>query len=330
MALDHFVSQVHLRKFYSPALGNLMYAIRKSDLKAFRCDSRSVCRIEDGSTNAYLINDRAVEDFLGGVEPRYNASLAKLRAREIDHEAIGAIAGFAAYVSSCSPAAMRIHSGPLRSTLESTAAILDRQGLLPKAPPSLGGKTLTELLENKTVSFSVDPKYPQALGIDTITGRQSLWGNSHWDILINENADCPFFTSDFPVAIEAIGPGRLNWILPLAPTLAIRIVPNIELGGAPPDFSFAKFTSSHCAIHRSEAIRLNRLLVRCAEDLVFYRDDLPWVTPFVGKNCFYHVEAVTKRVPVETGFLNISTHRIVAWQPAKPPREYAARRSKNI
>jgi hypothetical protein len=78
LALDHYVSQVHLRQFYAPALDGLMYATKKSDLKSFCCDSKSVCRIEDNSTNAYLANDREVEDFLIGVEPKYNASVAKL------------------------------------------------------------------------------------------------------------------------------------------------------------------------------------------------------------------------------------------------------------
>jgi hypothetical protein len=79
MPLDHYVSQVHLKQFNSPALDGLMHAIRKSDLKRFPARSRDVCRIEDGSTNAYLKEDRAIEEFLRDVEPRYDASLAKLR-----------------------------------------------------------------------------------------------------------------------------------------------------------------------------------------------------------------------------------------------------------
>src|SRR5436305_13347945 len=106
MPLDHYVSQVHLRNFYSPAIPERMYAIRKSDLKTFQCNARSVCRIEQGSTNAYLINDRAVEEFLTAVEPKYNPSVAKLRDNKIDRECIYAIAGFAAYIGSCAPAAM--------------------------------------------------------------------------------------------------------------------------------------------------------------------------------------------------------------------------------
>ncbi len=108
MALDHYVSQVHLRNFYSPMLGQHMHAMRKSDLKSFPCNSRSVCRIEEGSTNAYLISDRAIEEFLLDVEPKYNASIINLRDNKIDRECIHAIAGFVAYVACCAPAAMRI------------------------------------------------------------------------------------------------------------------------------------------------------------------------------------------------------------------------------
>src|SRR5260370_4234413 len=99
MALDHYVSQVHLRQFYSPVLGELMYATKKSDLKSFRCNSESVCRIEENSTNAYLANDRAIEDFLHIIEPKYNRSLDKLRGGDIDEECIGAISRFASFLT---------------------------------------------------------------------------------------------------------------------------------------------------------------------------------------------------------------------------------------
>lgn len=120
MPLDHYVSQVHLKNFYSPNLDGLMYAIRKSDLKKFPTKSQDVCRIEDGSTNAYLKESRVIEEFLKEVEPRYNSALDKLRRRKLDEESIFSIAGFAAYVAACSPAAMRLGAGPLRETVHST------------------------------------------------------------------------------------------------------------------------------------------------------------------------------------------------------------------
>lgn len=316
LALDHYVSQVHLRNFYSPAIENHLYATRKSDLKSFPCRSRDVCRIEDGSTNAYLKNDRAIEQFLLDVEPRYNASVAKLLENKIDKECIHAIAGFVGYVACCAPAAMRIHTGPLQSQLESEAAILDKQGLIPRAPASLGSKTLTELLKEKKVEFTVDQKYPQALGISLITDRVSIYGNSKWEILLNRTSDCPFFTSDFPVAIDTTGHRTMNWIVPLTPDLAIRIIPDIRLDGTAPDLSFAKFTSQQRILRRSEIVEINRLIVRCAEDLVFYRDIHKWIGEFVAKNRHYRIDAVTDRIPYGTGFMNISKQRIVLRNPS--------------
>ena len=178
----------------------------------------------------------------------------------------------------------------------------------------LGSKTLTELLADKEVKFSVDPKYPQALGINTIIKRVSILGNSKWEILLNGVPECPFFTSDFPVAIEATGYRTMNWIVPLTPTLAIRIIPDIRLSRTAPDLSFAKFTSQQRTLRRSEIVEINRLIVQCAEDLVFYRDDHEWIGDFVAKNRYYRIEAVTDRIPYGTGLMNISTQRIVLHQ----------------
>jgi hypothetical protein len=75
MSLDHYISQVHLRNFYSPALEKRMYAIRKSDMKEFETRANDVCRIEEGSTSAYLRQDRAVEEFLLRVESPGSSAL---------------------------------------------------------------------------------------------------------------------------------------------------------------------------------------------------------------------------------------------------------------
>jgi hypothetical protein len=312
MPLDHYVSQVHLKHFYSPARNKFMHAIRKSELKSFPCSAQNVCRIESGSANAYLIHDRAIEEFLQGVEPKYNGSVAKLRDGNIDQECIYAIAGFIAYVACCAPAAMRIHSGPLQSLLEATAAMIDKQGVLPRVPASLGSKTFSELLADGTVRFDVDRKYPQALGISSIIDCVSVFGNSKWEILLSDASDSPFFTSDFPVAIEATGDrGVLNRIVPLAPHIAVRIIPDVRLSRTTPDLSFAKFTYGKRLLAHREIVEINRLIVRCAEDAVFYRDDNEWVGGFVAKNSNYRIEAVTERVPHDTGFLNLSTLRII-------------------
>ena len=275
-----------------------------------------MCRILDGSTNEYLKKERAIEEFLKGVEPKYNASVSKLRDGKPDRESIHAIGGFVAYVSSCAPAAMRIHSEPLRKLVEAEGKLLDKQGVIPNAPASLGGKSLTELLDDREIRIAIDHKYPQALGIETITNRLSVFGNSQWEILKNFEPESPFFTSDYPIAIERSDDARvLNRIIPLTPELAIRIKPDIGLSGKPTDLSFSKFSSITRTLNRRAVLEVNRLIVRCAEDSVFYREQLDWIPKFVAKNRAYRIEGITNRVSQGTGVLLVSTQRVM---PAKP------------
>jgi hypothetical protein len=313
MPLDHYVSQVHLKKFYSPVLDELMFAIRKSDLEQFRCNAKSVCRIEDNSSNAYLRKDRLIEEFLRYVEPRYNEAVSNLESGTVDQQSILAIAGFVAYVMGCSPAGTRILSDPLRASLETTSAILERRGDLERAPAILGNKTLTELLADGTVHFKIDQKFPQAMATTSIIGWVSVFGNSLWEILCNDEPGSPFFTSDFPIGLElSEDPRVINRIVPLTPNLAIRIRPDIRLSGAKPDLTFQSFRSRKIQLDRQQIAIINRCLVRCAEDTVFYRDDAAWVAPFVAKNSRYRVEGITQQLPHGRGFLNVSTQRIVA------------------
>jgi hypothetical protein len=312
MPLDHYVSQVHLRNFYSPLLKERLFAVRKRDGHAFAARSDAICRIEDGSTNAYLVHDRVIEAFLAGIEPRYNAAVASLTSRNVNADVIYVIAGFAAYVVSCSPAGMRIQAGPLKSILESTAASLDAMNKLPVPPASLGGESLTELVKAGTVKFVVDHKYPQALGIVNILKATRRFGNSTWEILENEFTDTPFFTSDFPVAVEDTRDVRiLNRIIPLAPTLAVRMRPNLAADSNGGDFSFPDFRCRFRKVSRSEVAAVNRLLVRCAEKLVFYRDEHWWVKPFINKHRLYRVEGRTQEFPTATGKLLWSRQMIV-------------------
>jgi hypothetical protein len=315
MPLDHYVSQVHLRNFYS-AVTQRLFGIKKSDLKTFPCRSEDVCRIEDGSTNAYLTRERAIEDFLLSVEPRYNTAIATLRDGNPDRDCIYVVAGFAAYVSSCAPAAMRIGTPPLKAQLDAEARRLDKQGVFEKAPPSLGGKSMTELLDDGTVNFSVDQKYPQALGISGITYRQSVWGNSSWEVLRNTDPDVSFCTSDFPVAIEHRPDGGVNRIVPLAPDLAVRIIPDNRLRGAPPDLSFGNFSCRYRPAGRADVVGINRTIVQCAEEVVFFRDDTDWVKPFVSKNRYFRIETVIDQIRFRNRVVPTATQRIVERRPA--------------
>jgi hypothetical protein len=312
MPLDHYISQVHLKNFYSPELGELFYVIRKDNLKEFPSNSQSVCRIENGSTNAYLLDDRVLEGFLKTIEPKYNESLNKLETGNIDKKCVYTIAGFVAFVVTCSPTGMRILSAPLRDIVEIASEIIDKNGRLPKPPPELGGENLTELIKNGTINISIDEKYPQAIGINQILSFTSMFGNFKWEILHNKTTDSPFFTSDYPIALEKTkDPSIHNKIIPLSPTLAIRICPDRHSEKEKIDLNFSRFNWRRRTLNREEVVKINRLLVQCAESMIFYRDNHDWIHKFIAKNSKFRIEMHSTKIKRGNKIGSENTQRIV-------------------
>ncbi len=312
MALDHYVSQVYLKNFYSPELGNAFYVIRKNKPGIFHQSSTGVCRIEKNSTNAYLKEDRIIEEFLKGVEPNYNKSLENIISGNINTESIYVIAGFVAYILTCSPAAMRIQSHPLKNIVEVTSEMLDSMGKIPAPPEILGGKTLSKLIEDGKIEVKIDPKYPQAIGITNILSILKTFGNSTWEILLNNYDDNPFFTSDFPVAIEKTNDNRiLNRLVPLSPYVAIRINPDINLDKDKTDYDFSKFRYLIRKIKRKEIAYINKQIVKCAETIVIFRNNLDWVNKFIKKYSNYRIEPKAQKISLDTGNLLWFSQEIV-------------------
>lgn len=310
--LDHYIPQVHLKRFNSPSLNGCMYAIRKSDQLFFTPRAQDVCRVEEGSTNAYLSEKRAIEEFLRAIEPNYNRSVDKILANQIDQECIYTIAGFVAYVINCSPGGMRIHSELMKGMLQVQIAKLDAQGKLSLPPRELGQGTISDLIENGGLEITVDRKYPQAIGISQILIHTSAFGNFHWEILANEIEDSPFFTSDYPVAVEPSShPRILNRVIPLAPNLAVKIKPQLGIDRSDVDFSFPSFRCRVRHLSRADVIKINRLLVRCAEDLVFFRDHKPWIANFINKNRKYHVKTLPEETNLSGGTYLLGVMKVV-------------------
>lgn len=311
MPLDHFVPQVHLRQFTSPALGGRLNAVRKTDLRFFQPRPRDVCRIEDGSSNAYIAQDRAIEEFLKAIEPRYTQSVAELASDRITTDSIYVLAGFVAYVMLCSPAMMRIGAAMPRNVVKAEARLLDAAGKMPPPPEALGGKSLSDLIDSGKVKIEIDPKYAQALGIAAVTATTRMYGNCLWDIVINEHEGSPFVTSDYPVAIEqADDPRVLNRVVPLSPNLAIRICPDISLTQKDCDDTFSCFRYRFGHASRKHVQYLNDLFVKCAETTVFYRDNQEWIPGFVKRRRYFRIEPVIDEIRYDSGEAIIFRQRV--------------------
>ena len=319
MALDHYVSQVHLRNFSSSNPVGQLNAIRKRDLHEFKPWTKDICRIDEGSTNKYLNEPRAIEEFLKRIEPRYNSALKKLRSSQVDAECIFTVAGFIAYVSSCSPTSMRLETSPLAETLKEVARRLDAGGKFPPSPPELGGKTLPELLEEGLVDLNIDPKYPQAIGIKAIYSLLYTLGNFDWELLNNPfAADYPFFTSDYPIGMEKTKDLRIiNKVVPLAPDFAVRIRPRFDVNPRTISHDFSKLRYRTVELNQTEVMAINELIVRCAESQVYFRNECPWAIDFVRLHSGFRIESVNHQIRTpDGGLLLISSYTVTDKRPA--------------
>jgi hypothetical protein len=209
---------------------------------------------------------------------------------------------------------MRIGTTPMRGMVETLAIAEEKRGSLPPPPEGLGGRNLADLLSTGDVRVKIDPKYPQAIGIASIMKHVAAFGNFKWEILVNNDSQNSFFTSDFPVTIErSEDPRIVNRIVPLAPDLAIRIRPDITIDRKRADFSFANFGYRRRNIRRNELVEINRMIVRGAEDSVFFRDKHDWIPKFIERNRNYRTESVVHKLPTNDGIFVISTQRIVRY-----------------
>lgn len=311
VALDHYVSQVHLKNFYSPLLVNRMFAIRKRDLKRFTPDAHSVCRINDGSTNLYLQEPRAIEEFLRTIEPNYNEAVARVAAGTFDNSTIYVIAGYISYLLTCSPAAIRLNSVIFQSVTEATSRVMDEEGKFSPPPQALGAASLSDLFDQGRLKIDVDPKYPQAVGISSVLSTANTFGNFRWEVLINNDESNPFFSSDFPVGLQTtLDPRILIRVVPLSPRVAIRITPDIDIEKGEPDFKFERFRGRVTNASRAQVHHVNRSIVQCAEELIFFPADFPWVEKFVRKNAGYRLENRAQRIPLGRGTLILSALEI--------------------
>jgi len=79
---------------------------------------------------------------------------------------------------------------PLGGVLERSAKLIEKTGRLQPSVRDVIGAPLADLIESGEVQFTVDPKFPQAIGIANILQHVASLGNSRWEVLLNEHGDC--------------------------------------------------------------------------------------------------------------------------------------------
>lgn len=305
MALDHYIPQVYLRRFNSADGIDSFYAIKRADGKTFKTKSKDVCRIEDYTTNSYFEDERIIEEFLQTIEPNINKAINSFSDKKYDVETIYTLSGLVAFIASCSPSAIRFATTMVQSNVEDMAKILDKQGKLPKLNHDGKELILSEMLKNGNVRLNIDDKYCQSLGISNVMKIQASFGNSPWEILINETSDY-YITGDYPIAIEKTNDPRIvNKIFPITPRIAIRICPDINVCDDEKDFVLNPFRYREINVGRSDVKYINKQLIIAAENMVFMKKYDSMIYSWVLKYKRKRIAQKMYKFPTQNGYYSV-------------------------
>lgn len=165
--------------------------------------------------------------------------------------------------------------------------------------------------DDRRVRPEVDPKFSQAMGIEGFRERVRIYSNSRWQFLLNDCFESPYFTSDYPIVYEQAGSTDLfNKVVPLSPTVAVRIIRRMDPSSDREGEFMSNFQFHRQRQKRKDVVKINKLLVRAAENIVIYRDQRDWVLPFVRKNASYRTVSKTDRFVTPEGTY-VSTRRVL-------------------
>ena len=270
MPEDHFVARTYLKHFGNPKTGGQLYGYSKSNGAQFPCWPRDVCREWDGDLNkAWLMR---IPDLLGQFrkmfEPLWNTAVETLVLGACPPEHRFAIAGYVANLMTCTPAWRRV--GVQLYNHHATAYLTFAKRMEEKhgGNSSLPVEGIT-MLERGEIKLDHDPDYIKAVVTQQLI--DSAWMIYHQDwVVLSNPTPYPFLTSDNPVVIKEAADFRQSpeRFVALAPNLGLLMrtirttLPPIALA-LPRMGEVARRT-----VDVADAKHLNRLVARCAEELV--------------------------------------------------------------
>ena len=294
MRKDHYVARTYLKHFADEKLGGMLHAYRKSDGAEFRCRPKDVCHEWDGDLNAaYLVHPQLLGDFRKIFEPHWNAAMGALKSCSItasDKFILSAgLANFVAATPAFRRCGVEMHNRFTEGNLRFAKKMKEKHGGLPNLPIDA-----IELLEKGEIRLDTDPDYIKAM-----TTRQLLeqaWAiyNQDWFVIQNHSSHL-FLTSDNPAAVLESGDIRkpMTHVLPVTPKLSVSVTcTNLKLKpfdaardlGTPPlgEIRYGR-------VDAAGAKMINKLIVRCAEDVVFSSEASSGVAALVKKYARHRV-----------------------------------------
>jgi hypothetical protein len=296
MTKDHFVAQTYLRHFVDPSHRDMLHAYRKSDGKYFLCNTKDVCHEWDGDQTPLLTNPNLLGDFRKIFEPHWRASVATILSKTLMPPDMFHIAGYFANLMVCTPTWQRLTRQMYNDHATQFAYFAkemhDRHGSGSELPDEA-----IAMLKNGQLFIDHDPEFIRATIARQLAQFAWLAYHQDWTIIRNDTENL-FLTSDNPVAVLQPADIRLPIIryLPITPTMCLSICYNRTTVG-PFDPRLPPKGAVRWGTATSQGAKIiNKLVVQCAEDLVFSSKKSSGIQTLVHKYANFGVDLDFVRV----------------------------------
>lgn len=312
---DHYVSQTYLRLFVGPN-GNLVpYYKNARAIVGKPKRPKSICFETEGDTNKYFENPRLLDKFLPAFENPWENNIVKLERGVLDANTKYELAGYIAFLRSCTPTAKRFGQQSVAGVIEPVAykvmlSTLDKADYLSDEHKL----TLRNAIQNKEIGIKIDREFAHAQGMRALEGAINRYYCSHWLVLINET-DIPFITSDNPAILyyQDMQQQIAQTYLPLKPSMALLIAPDLDRGY--PSFEDVKRYSNSedrfGVIKQSYVKKFNEAIVKSAERIVLHQKKEDWLEQLVRKYSKWGVDAIVSHLPTGRGIMTITRQQPV-------------------
>jgi hypothetical protein len=210
MPQDHYVAQTYLRAFGDPATvkdtdkGGLLHAWRKNDLKYFAAYANNICKTAGWDDNPkYLRPHDALGQWLEIFEPHWKPSVGRLADSNLAPVNKLLIAGYWAYLCTCTPTWQRVATQLQQKNLEENRLpqFIEYATSYPDEFPK--ASEYTALLRDGKVTVELDRNYPKAVLKRELPRLQWYLYHQGWQVIYNSTEEL-FLTSDNPSCFDYI------------------------------------------------------------------------------------------------------------------------------
>jgi hypothetical protein len=314
---DHYVSQTYLRLFVGPSGDLVPYYKNARVIIGKSKKPKSICFETEGDTNKYFENPRILEKFLPAFENPWKNNIAKLERRVLDKKTKYELAGYIAFLRSCSQTAKRLGQQMIAGTVEPVAykvmlSTTDKANYLSVEDKHI----LRDAILKRKIGINIDREFAHAQAMRALERAIHRYYCSRWLVLINKT-DIPFITSDNPAILyyRDIQQQIAQTYVSLNPSMALLITPDIDMDN-PSIEDVEKYSNSEDGfgiIKQSYVNKFNEAIVKSAERMVLHQKKEDWLEQLVRKYSKWRVDAIVTNLSSDRETITIA--RIIARQP---------------